>query len=135
MEYITWTDELDVGIDRFNVEHKKLIDYINRLHFGIVSGDSKSSLESILAGLIGYTTEHFGNEEALMLKHSYPDYEQHKAEHEKLKEKVLDFNNRVKQGKLSFSIELMKFLRDWLTNHINVRDKAYAVFFAGKGVI
>lgn len=135
MEYITWTSELNVGVEKFNDEHKKLVDYINRLHMGIVSGDSKSALESILSGLIEYTAGHFSHEEDLMIRHSYANYEIHRQEHENLKAKVIDFDQRLKEGKLAFSIELMKFLRDWLTNHINISDKAYSKFFNEKGVV
>ncbi len=134
MDYIKWTDELSVGVKLFDDDHKKLVELINDLNQLIIVGDKTSALEKALAGLILYTKKHFGNEEAFMVKHEYPAYENHRAEHTALTEKVIDFQKRLESGKANFSLELITFLRDWLINHIKGTDMQYKKFFNSKGV-
>ncbi len=134
MPYFTWSDDLSVGVKKFDEEHKQLIAFVNQLHTGLLAGDAASKVYLVLEGLIDYTEIHFAHEEDLMIVHKYSDFENHKAEHEALVKKVLEFKNQLDDGKASFSIELMSFLKDWLINHINGTDKKYSAFFKDKSV-
>ncbi|HNX23379.1 MAG TPA: bacteriohemerythrin [Spirochaetota bacterium] len=134
MEYIKWTDNLSVGVNILDDEHKRLFELVNNLNQLIIVGDKSAALEKALTGLIDYTKYHFTNEESMMKKHGYPAFEKHKTEHDKLTATVTDFHTRLKEGKVNFSLELIKFLQDWLVNHIQGTDKAYKSFFAEKGV-
>jgi hemerythrin len=134
MDYIKWTDDLSVGVELFDNEHKDLVRLVNDLNQLIFVGDKVSAMEKALAGLIEYTKTHFADEEKYMVKYNYPDYQKHKDEHEKLTAKVLDFQKRLTEGKANFSIELINFLRDWLIHHIQGSDMHYKAFFNGKGV-
>lgn len=132
MEYIKWTEDLSVGVNLFDDEHKRLFELVNNLNQLIMVGDKAAALEKALAGLIDYTKYHFKNEEGIMKKHGYPAFDKHKIEHDKLTAKVEDFYTRLNEGKANFSLELIKFLQDWLVNHIQGTDKEYKSFFAGK---
>jgi hemerythrin len=134
MAFVTWDTTLDVGVSQFNEDHRRLVGFINDLHGGIVSGLGISQMTYILDGLIDYTKEHFGREEALMSKHEYPDLKAHRREHFELMVQVGEFNARLKEGNASFSLELMSFLKDWLVNHIKGTDMKYRDFFTGKGI-
>jgi hemerythrin len=134
MEYIKWTEDLSVGVNLFDDEHKRLFELVNNLNQLIVVGDKTAALEKALSGLIDYTKYHFKNEEGVMKKHGYPVFEKHKAEHDKLTAKVEEFHTRLNDGKVNFSLELIKFLNDWLVNHIQGTDKEYKSFFAGKNL-
>jgi len=134
MDYMTWTTDLSVGVTQFDDEHKELINIINMLNTAIISDDPKSHLEKILSNLAKYTRIHFSHEEELMEKHGYPDYQAHRQEHDALTSQVTDYISRLTEGKTSFSLDLMSFLRDWLVNHINGSDKKYSAFFKEKGV-
>ena len=134
MDYMTWTKDMSVGVKKFDEEHMALIKIINMLNTAITSKDPKSRLDEILANLASYTVTHFDHEEELMEKYGYPGYQEHKKQHSELTSQVNDYIARLKEGKASFSIELMSFLRDWLVNHINGSDKMYWEFFRSKGV-
>ncbi len=133
MPFISWENNFSVGIGRFDEDHQQLVGYINKLHVGMIGGDSASSMGQVLDGLVSYTVEHFNREENLMKKHSYPEYDAHKTEHENLVKKVAEFQSQFKSGKTSFSLSLMSFLRDWLINHIKGSDMKYRSFFLDKG--
>jgi hemerythrin len=134
MDIITWSESLSVGVKRFDDEHKQLINIVNRLNNALLIGGSPKTMEHVLDGLVDYTVVHFRHEEEYMTKFSYPEYASHKKEHDDLTGQVSDFRDRYRSGKVTFSLELMNFLRDWLTNHIMGSDKKYKDFFTGKGL-
>lgn len=132
MAFITWDDTLDVGVAAFNEDHRRLVGMVNELHAGIVSGLGISQMTYILDGLVDYTRTHFRREEELMAKLAYPDLKAHRREHYDLMVQVADFQARLREGKASFTIELMSFLRDWLVTHIKGTDMSYRDFFLAR---
>jgi hemerythrin len=135
MALITWNDTLSVNIKEIDEQHKKLIAMVNELHSAMGSGKGKEAMGSILGGLVDYTKGHFSAEELIMLKHQYPGYLKHKADHDALTKQVLDFQGKYTEGKTLVTVEIMNFLKDWLTNHIQNTDKKYGPFLNGKGVV
>ena len=98
------------------------------------AGKSKEVLGKILDELINYTGYHFKTEEDLFEKYNYPEKSTLKRQHGDLVDQVLKFKGNFDSGKSVISIDLMNFLRDWLTQHIVGSDKKYSVFLNGKGV-
>lgn len=135
MALIDWNDNLSVNITEVDSEHKKLIGMINELHSAMGSGKGKDILGKVLTGLVEYTKTHFSYEENLMQKHNYPGYLSHKGLHDALVKKVLDLQKNFQEGKSLVTVEVMNFLKDWLTNHIQNTDKKYAPFLTSKGVV
>jgi hemerythrin len=41
-------------------------------------------------------------------------------------QQVQELRDKVESGRITVTIEVMQFLRDWLANHILVQDQAYA---------
>ncbi len=134
MEFIEWGEHLSVGVKVFDQEHKELINLVNTLNQALKAGSAKKTMEDILQSLVNYTKIHFKHEEDYMLLYDYPEYQKHKQEHEALTNQVMDFLNRYQAGKATFSLELMNFLKDWLTKHILGSDKKYKDFFLSKNV-
>lgn len=134
MALIEWSDELSVGIETADAHHRKLVSMINALQEAMESGHTGEVVERILEGLIVYTQKHFRYEEQLFLQHGYPDYEEHKAQHDAMVDSVLDLHGRLKRGSASAAIELMRFLRTWLTEHVMGFDKRYSEFLIERGV-
>ena len=134
MDFIEWNDSLSVGVSVFDKEHKQLIALVNKLNQALAAGSAKKTMEDILRSLVNYTKIHFKHEEEYMTLYDYPEYAKHKAEHDDLTRQVMEFSERYSTGKTSFSLELMNFLKDWLTKHILGSDKKYKDFFQSKGV-
>jgi len=134
MPFIKWTDDLSVGVELFDNDHKELISIINRLHDSISVRAQQAVLSSLLNDLLKYTIFHFGHEEGYMIQYGYPGYEKHKVEHEGLVSKVEDYIGQIASGRSSFSLSLMGFLKEWLVNHIMKSDRDYKEFFSEKGV-
>lgn len=134
MQQIEWNDSISVGVNKFDEDHKQLINFVNRLDHALQIKSTQQTMEEILHGLLNYTRIHFKNEENAMLQYDYPDYIRHKNEHDKLTSQVVEFAERLKAGKASFSLELMNFLSDWLINHIQKTDMHYKTFFQDKEI-
>lgn len=135
MAFIDWSNNLSVDIKGLDDQHKKLIDLINQLNEAMKVGKGKDVIGKVLASLIDYTKYHFGTEEKLMQTHSYPSYIIHKKAHDDLTKQALDLQKKLEAGNLAITIEVMGFLKDWLSKHIMSTDKQYSSFFKGKGVI
>jgi hemerythrin len=134
MALITWKDQYSVNIKAIDAQHKKLVELINQIHDATKAARGKDVLEKILFELVTYTKVHFSAEEQLMKKYAYPGYNTQKAEHEALVKRVQDFQAEFKAGRSTMSVEVMQFLMDWLTGHIQGLDKKYSSFLNEKGV-
>jgi len=131
---IEWTDSLSVNVAEIDRQHKKLIAMINDLNDAMRQGQGKDVAGKIINGLISYTETHFSTEEKYFDRFGYPEADGHKKEHAAFVQKVSEFNNGFEKGKLGLSIELMRFLSDWIKNHIMIVDKKYGPFFNEKGL-
>jgi hemerythrin len=134
MALIIWSEDLSVGIKEIDEQHKKLVQMLNELHDAMSAGKSTLVMGDLLAKLIAYTQTHFQKEESYMSKYAYADLPAHKTEHTALTQKALDVQKRYKEGTAMVSIEVLSFLKNWLTTHIQGTDKKYAPFLNSKGL-
>lgn len=134
MPLFVWEDKYKVGVKEFDEQHKKLIELINKLYDAMKQGHGKDVLKSILNDLFEYTKYHFETEEKYFSDYNYPDKNEHVKVHNELRNKVIDLKNKLDNGTTVISGELMKFLKEWLVNHIMDSDKKYGTFFNERGV-
>jgi hemerythrin-like metal-binding protein len=134
MSLLSWSHELSVGIPSIDAQHKKLINIANELHQAMLAGKSREVLHEVFDGLVDYTVEHFAYEEQLFDHHAYPQSLAHKREHKDLVGQVEAFKQRVASGDVVVGMETMKFLKEWISNHILKSDKQYSDYLLDKGV-
>lgn len=134
MSLFAWNAKYSVNIKEIDDQHKKLIGMVGQLNDAMRQGKGKEILDRLLQDLVQYTRTHFAAEERVMKAHGYPEFEDHKAKHDKMTQKVLEVQRGYREGKLSITIELMAFLEKWVDQHIMVTDRKYAPFLNGKGV-
>ena len=134
MAIIKWTDELSVHIHEIDDQHKKLIDLINKLHEAMLQKQGKQVTSQIIDELAAYTVYHFQTEETYMQKFKYPAFLKHKKEHEGFVTSVENFQKDFEAGKLGLSLEIMTFLKDWVTKHIKGTDMQYSATFKENGI-
>ncbi|MDE2183273.1 MAG: hemerythrin family protein [Alphaproteobacteria bacterium] len=135
MSLLAWNDTYSVGVVELDNDHKKLIALINALFDAMRAQKGREIVGEILDGLVSYTAEHFAREERMFAKTAYPETAAHKVAHRALVQQVLDVQAKYKDGKIAtLSIELMKFLKRWLTDHIQNEDKRYSAHLNGYGI-
>lgn len=128
MALLEWSDELSVGIEIIDKQHMILIRAINLLALAVQHNSSRDLMSEIFKTLVDYTDTHFSYEEELFDRFAYPETEDHKAKHRALLHKVLDLKKRWEAGESQIGSEVLKFLVDWLRNHILGTDKRYSSF-------
>jgi hemerythrin-like metal-binding protein len=137
---LLWTDNLSVGIDQFDEDHKRLIAIINELHCSIQAARAKgeidkTEIEIALHLLQNYIRYHCDREELFMAKTGYPELESHRQEHRRLEAKIADMAGRFQDSTdPEHAAEIMQFIFDWLTNHIFVVDRQYSSHLRANGL-
>jgi len=130
-----WRNEFSVQIGSVDAQHKMLFGLADELYVAMTAGRSKLALARILDRLVQYTKGHFAYEERLMQTHGYPDLAAHKAEHEALTDKVMKFQADFDHGKVTMSVSLLNFLKNWLEHHIKGTDQQYSPYLRTKAVV
>ena len=128
MPLLSWKNSYSVNVRQFDDQHKVLFDLLNELYDAMQLGKGRDRVRDVISNLVRYTREHFSAEENAMRYAGYPEYPLHKQEHDAFTSKVLAFEADFEAGKVLLSVDLMNFLRDWLTSHILKSDKRYAPF-------
>ena len=137
--YLSWNDSYSVGIESIDNDHKKLILLINNLQTSIDYKTDNEFEKQTLDEVVDYTKYHFTREEDLMEKNGYSDFVAHKAQHQKMIDKVTElvqaYEKDESKGIKAGAIEsLLMYLKSWLINHINGTDQEYSEYLISKGV-
>jgi hemerythrin len=133
-KYVEWKDSYSVGIDSIDQQHKKLLGLINQLQTAVDYSTGEEFEREALDELVDYTKTHFTYEEGLLEQNDYPDFEPHKAQHEKMIREVERVLAEYEKDHDTAMQNAADYLKDWLINHINGTDKEYSSHLIGKGV-
>ncbi len=134
MALFEWEDIYSVNVQIVDEQHKHLIELINDLYRALLSDNPGDTLEDILDRMLLYATYHFQDEEALLAKYNYPRLESHKLKHEAYVEKTLEYLEKFRAGELKPSVEIARYLKKWLKDHIMGSDKEFTSFLNQRGV-
>jgi len=130
MAYVEWTPALETGVEMIDEQHKRLFALINALHES-ATGDAGDTIADALYALTEYVTEHFEDEEALMVTHAYDGLAAHHEMHQRLTQKTLSYMARYVNGEDVPLGELVSFLDSWLRHHIVEQDCHFTATIAG----
>ncbi len=130
MNKIKWTDDLSVGIDVIDDQHKTWIEHYNNAVEAIEAKHEVAQISRSLGFLSDYTETHFSTEEKAMAESGYPELEEHQAKHDALRKTLSAMAEEfIEDGAtdiLADSVET--FLGNWLIKHIEEVDKRFAAF-------
>jgi len=135
MTYLSWSDDLNIGIEVIDRQHRRIVDYINELHDAIsIYGASEAQRRSaaVLNDAIDYTESHFAFEEAMLEEVDYEFLHPHKKVHEAFVHKMQKYKERIGRGE-NIAAELHDTLKLWLVKHIKGEDRAYREWFSQTG--
>lgn len=136
MSETTWTDDLSVGIDLIDEQHKQLIKHLNSLTQAVEEQQGGREVADTLGFLIDYTDFHFSMEERNMEANNYPGFEAHKTLHNEFKAILNKMETEyVEDGPtplLAESIDTL--LMNWLLKHIRVVDVEFGAFLKNNGI-
>ncbi len=134
MALLTWDGKYSVGVKPMDSQHTVLFGLLNDLHAAMMKGQAQSLTGPLLLKLVQYTRTHFTDEERMMAAAKYPRLADHRLKHRELIKQVEEYAARHNRGEISVNLQLMTFLRDWLTNHIQKVDHEYGPWLNEHGV-
>lgn len=130
----SWKSNYLTGFEEIDTQHKVLIDLLNKLSGAFDKQGETVNLESIISELSDYTDYHFSFEEANMEKVDYPEYAQHKEQHDYFRNKVNEFKSKYEKGEVYIKVALIIHLRDWIIDHICKVDNRLGKFLIDLGL-
>lgn len=123
---LEWTEEMSVGVDALDDDHKtlfKLLNHVLHTHQFLKAADT---LQEALEALASYANQHFAREEDFMAEIDFPGLDAHKQQHAFFIEKIATFRAQIEDiDPIMVRISLILFLMDWLTKHILTQDSQY----------
>jgi len=124
---IEWSDKYKTGIELVDEQHKELFRLFNKIYdlynneFLI---DKYDQIISALEELKDYTKYHFKAEEEYMLSIRYKKFFEHKLKHEDFIKDIDSIDYKfIDDNQQSHLLELLKFVMDWLVEHVMTVDK------------
>lgn len=126
MALFTWDRVYSVGNEEIDQQHQKLFDIANNFADACKAGCGQAVLGTIFDQLIDYTRVHFAYEEEMLEQMKYPDFQRHKANHEKLLGLVMNYREQFRGGEKDVQERVLAFLKTWLDGHICGMDRRYS---------
>jgi len=134
VRYFEWTEALSVGVREIDAQHRKLVEMVNALNEAMLARAGREAQKAVIDGMVDYAATHFATEEKYMQSTGYQALSTHRVEHERYTAKALDLKTRVQKAGFVLTLEIVDFLKDWLTNHIQKTDKAYQKCLVEHGI-
>ena len=131
--FFEWDDSIALGIPTIDDQHKAIFHWINTLHEAVNSGDGHEKVGDIINNLISYVTEHFSEEERLMLSCDYPQLVSHRKEHDRFVTRLQEIQTRYNDGD-EMGQDILDFMVEWLVCHIKGTDQGYNRYISERKV-
>ena len=129
MEKLIWKDEYSVGVEKFDRQHKHLIEIVNKLIANHNRFDNPNLVSETLTEMLNYAREHFGDEEELMQEYGYTETEPQRKQHAYFLKTTAELSIRALNNKQSLPPNILEFLGNWWIIHILKWDMKYKDFF------
>jgi hemerythrin-like metal-binding protein len=124
--YIVWKEEYSVGHDELDVHHQRMFTIINDLYDALITRASPSQLTALFRSASDYAQMHFQAEEDVMRAAQYPGLAAHQKAHRLYIQRLEGLLPGALSSPTDLSSDLLRFLKEWLVNHILKMDQAYA---------
>lgn len=134
---IAWRETYNIGINEVDQQHQQLVVKLNEFLDACMQQKGKEKIIETLSFLKDYTLEHFKSEEDIMLKYRYPEYEEHKKDHDDFVATVVELEKSIiNQGATILStLKLNRTLTDWLLTHISKNDMKIGVYLRSNNLV
>jgi hemerythrin len=129
-EMVVWGENYATGIELIDNQHKELFSLTNELFHACLDGDEvlKDIFKETMGRMVAYVRFHFGAELELLLRVKYPDYHEHKKQHDTMVREILEAVKSYTEGRKFVPNLFVRTLRDWILSHIAISDKHYVSY-------
>lgn len=112
---IVWSQNMETGNPEIDRDHRSLVEIINRV--AELIGHDSEDIGKIICDLLDYVILHFGREEYMMRRTSFPNSEAHLLAHCEFFTKLIKYSYSYEMGQSNLSVEMHNYLSDWLLAH------------------
>lgn len=130
MNVFSWNSGWVTGIPLIDDQHRELLSHFEALSHATLRGSSVEEYKRLCGFLAEYAETHFAAEETLMAKLAYPRLAHHKALHDDMRQRIGGLLSRYDGLPGKGTAEALKFMTDWLLDHIDSEDRHLARFCA-----
>ena len=116
------------GDPTVDMQHEHLFVLVHDLGEAVENGVDWTQFHNMVLSALHYTEGHFADEEALMKRVAYPEYEHQRAEHANFRRLVLPMLSDLLSSRSISPKELHETLAIWLEQHVQHEDGKLAEF-------
>jgi len=133
MEPFFWKESYNTGIKQIDRDHRNIVEMANALYNTIHSDNGgRSAILQNCQKIVDFTEEHFSREEKYMAASDFPGMEEHKIEHDRLKEEARKLLLRFELDTPGSATGLYYVLREMFIEHIPELDKVFGEYYLSK---
>lgn len=125
-----WQDDLNTQISSIDEQHKELFRIARSIEQLLLTGCINvefKRLLNIICDLREYVSYNFYEEEKLMRKFNYSDYDEHIKSHEKFKNVIMDIElSKVEEKPYEELKKIKDNIQDWIFQHMMIEDMKMA---------
>jgi len=129
-----WNSCYCLEIEVVDGQHRNLFRLATELQSAIEARHSQQVLADLTDGIVRNAQAHFQREERMMLEAHYPNLAAHKAEHDALLLQLRHFQRAQESGRIAMGLKFLRFLNNWLEQHIMQTDRLYVPYLKAKSV-
>ena len=123
MSLTSLKDGLRTGINGLDYEHRELVGMMEALCDSFDGAGPSSEVSDLFGALYAEASAHFALEESLMREKKYASYEAHKADHERLLERIRQMMEAYEDGMCEdCGTSLRGCLEAWFAGHVAKAD-------------
>jgi len=124
-DIVSWGPKYATGVNIIDKQHKELVDLTNKLYHACLNRneDMDTTFKEAMHRLVEYVRIHFTDEQALLKDIDFPNYAEHKKEHEDLIKDILEASKNYGAGIKLVPNHCVRTLKDWIFSHIAIADK------------
>ncbi len=128
-----WTEDLAVGIDKIDEQHRELFSRINNLLLAIKEQRCKTEIDKTIEFLDDYARFHFSEEERRMEEHEYSALQEHRLQHAVYLKNIAELKEQAalpRESGMSYELSVLatQTVVDWIVAHIMKTDKLFGAY-------
>ena len=119
-----WKSEYATGIQEIDEHHRTILSFITEFETAAAAKMHWNTVQPLLVRAREFARFHFSVEESLMQILKYPQYADHRAQHQDVLAKLAMLETGVLRQRLKE--EALPLFRTWLIDHIVWSDKSFS---------
>lgn len=135
-----WKERYSLNIDEIDKQHKRLMEIgKNAYEIAIINDgyDRYDEIMKIIDELLAYTKYHFSYEENMLKNYNYEHIHSQEEEHLFYVDRIRELGSRedIDDNQRKTLLEIIDFLSQWISSHIMLADREYAIYLKEKGIL